>query len=402
MTDRFDTLDPGFPWRSDAVAWPVMTDVGRGLSGVVAGTTRVVWLDPSSGLLAYRGVPVEDLALGSDFEEVAHLLVTGLRTEDDPDGFAEFRRLLRTSRRLPADVVGLLEDMAPDTHPTRMLRAGVAALGCHEMSVADDLAGDTHWQAMRILGQVVGLVGAVAQRRRGQPAVPPDDDVSLADGVAASLLGRAPAPHEVRSLDLVWVMYAAHGMDAPTFTSMIVASCLADPYANLVAGLSALRGSRYGGAAEQVVVQLESLGSAAEAEAWAAEVITSGGRIAGFGHRSLSMPDPRVAVLRKAFASLARRAARHELVGTVRSVEDAATRLLAPKGVHVNLNLYGAPMFRLLGAEPPEIPNLVAAARTAGMVAMVREALDTIRLFRPLTRYVGPPERRLGPRGRDR
>lgn len=395
MVRSFDTLDPGFSWRSRDVEWPVTTDVGSGLAGVVAATTRVVWLDPSSGMLAYRGVPVEDLALGSDFEEVAHLLVAGASAETDPEGFGEFRRLLRTSRRLPDDVVGLLEDMAPDTHPTRMLRAGVAAFGCHEMSVTDDLDGASQWRALRILGQVVGLVGAVARRRRGRPYRAPDEGTSLAEGVATDLLGRTPAPHEVRSLDLAWVMYAAHGMDAPTFTSMIVASCLADPYANVVAGLSALRGSRYGGAAEQVVTQLEALGSQAEAEAWVDHVVSSGGRIAGFGHRSLSMPDPRVAVVRKSFASLARRVGRPHLVGIVRSVEIAATRLLAPKGVHVNLNLYGAPMFRLLGAEPAEIPNLVAAARTAGMVAMVREALDTIRLFRPLSRYVGPPERSL-------
>ncbi len=218
----------------------------------------------------------------------------------------------------------------------------------------------------------------------------------------ACLVGRDPIPHEVRSLDLAWVMYAAHGMDAPTFTSMIVASCLADPYANVVAGLSALRGARYGGAAEQVVVQLEGLGSAADAEAWVSRTVASGDRIAGFGHRTLSMPDPRVAVLRKAFASLARRTGRPQLVGVVRSVEDAATRMLAPKGVHVNLNLYGAPMFRLLGADPAEIPNLVAAARTAGMVAMVGEALDTIRLFRPLSRYVGPGPRRMAVSDPDR
>jgi citrate synthase len=29
----------------------------------------------------------------------------------------------------------------------------------------------------------------------------------------------------------------------------------------------------------------------------------------------------------------------------------------------------------------------------AGLVALVRESLDTIRLYRPLTRYVGPKER---------
>jgi citrate synthase len=56
-------------------------------------------------------------------------------------------------------------------------------------------------------------------------------------------------------------------------------------------------------------------------------------------------------------------------------------------------------MFSLLGAEPPEIPMMVAAARTAGMVAMVREALDTIRLYRPLSHYVGPSPRSLGTAG---
>ena len=43
------TLGHGFDWCADEVSFPVTTDVGPGLSGVIAGTTRVVWLDPSSG-----------------------------------------------------------------------------------------------------------------------------------------------------------------------------------------------------------------------------------------------------------------------------------------------------------------------------------------------------------------
>ena len=68
------------------------TDVGPGLAGVVAAETRVMWLDPSSGQLAYRGVPVDELAGRSDFEEVAHLLITGKGPGDDPEGLADFRR----------------------------------------------------------------------------------------------------------------------------------------------------------------------------------------------------------------------------------------------------------------------------------------------------------------------
>lgn len=400
MGQHIDTLAPGFAWQAEALEWPLTTDVGPGLEGVVACTTRVVWLDPSSGILAYRGVPIDDLAFDCDFEQVAYLLITGARAEADPDAFHAFRSQLRAGRDLPADVVALLTDMDPATHPTRMLRAGVAALGCHELAAQDDQAGDRHWRELRIVGQVAGLVGVIASLRRGKdPTARTPTDTSLSTGVLTALLGRKPSPLEVRTLDLAWVMYAAHGLDAPTFTSMIVASCLADPYANVVAGLSALRGDLQGGAAEGVALALDDIAAPGDAEAWVIHNLAEGRRIPGFGHRSLAMPDPRVVVLRKACAVLARRAGRGELFEKVRTLEAASSRRLAAKGVHVNLNLYGAPVFRLLGAAPPEVPVLVAAARMAGMVALVREALDSIRLFRPLSRYVGPAERRLVPAG---
>lgn len=393
MTSEFRTLSPAFDWQADRVEWPVTTDVRQGLAGVVACTTKVAWLDPSSGLLAYRGVPIEDLAFGSDFEEVSHLLITGVRAEDDPAGFAAFRDRLRESRELPEDVGALIAGMDPETHPTRVLRAGVSALGCHELAAEDDLAGERHWRELRIVGQVAGLVGAVAQLRRGHEVRAPSLDVSLAEGVLEALLNRPPAPHESRTLDLAWVMFAAHGMDAPTLTSMIVASCLADPYANVVAGLSALRGAHTGGAAEQVLEQLLPLVGEPEIQRYVDMILERREPVAGFGHRTLAMPDPRVVVLRKVLAALARRLGKPELFQTARAVEAAATRRLAPKGVHVNINLYGAPVFHLLGAEPAEVPVLIAAARMAGMVAYVREALDSIRLFRPLSRYTGAAER---------
>jgi citrate synthase len=112
------------------------------------------------------------------------------------------------------------------------------------------------------------------------------------------------------------------------------------------------------------------------------------------------MPDPRVVVLRKAAASHAGRLGKGQLFEVARAVEEAATRRLASKGVFVNINFYGALLFHLLGAEPAEVPCLIAAARVAGIVALVEESLDTVRLHRPLTRYVGPPPRPVPPRGR--
>jgi citrate synthase len=63
--------------------------------------------------------------------------------------------------------------------------------------------------------------------------------------------------------------------------------------------------------------------------------------------------------------------------------------------VFVNVNFWAAVLFHLLGADPPMVPCLLAVGRMAGLVAMVREALETIRIFRPLTRAVGVHERPL-------
>jgi citrate synthase len=239
---KLDTLSPGFDWRAENIDWPVTTDVGPGLAGVVAAETRVMWLDPSSGQLAYRGVPVDSLANRADFEDVAHLLITGKGPGDDPRGLADFRRQLRSSRVLPSDVVDLIRELDPDTHPTRMLRAGVSAVGCHELTVDDDLSGERQWRELRVVGQTAALVGVICHHRAGRKPRDPEPGCSLAAGVLAALNDRPPTADEVRALDLLWVLSAAHGLDPPTFTSMIVASCLADPYYNIVAGLSALRG----------------------------------------------------------------------------------------------------------------------------------------------------------------
>jgi citrate synthase len=392
---KLHTLGPAFDWKAARIDWPVTTDVGPGLAGVVAAETRVMWLDPSSGQLAYRGVAVDSLANRADFEEVAHLLITGNSPDDDREGLDRFRRQVRSSRALPSQVVELMRTLEHDTHPTRMLRAGVSAIGCHELTADDDLSGERQWRELRVVGQTAALVGEICRHRAGREPRTPQPERSLAEGVLAALNDRSPTEEEIRALDLLWVLYAAHGFDAPTFTSMIVASCLADPYSNIVAGLSGLRGPKTGGAAETVLEQLLPLTSPQEAESWVQQTLAEGGVIAGFGHHAYRMPDPRVVILRREVASMAREHGRPELFEIARTVEAAAGGALAPRGVYVNVNFYGALLFHLLGADAPLVPCLVAVGRMAGTAALVREALETIRLYRPLSRYTGAAERRM-------
>ncbi len=388
-----------FSRREASLAWPVESEVGPGLSGAVACGTRVARLDPGGGTLELRGVPIEELAERPDFERVAFLLIEGRRAEEDPEGWAGCRARLRAGRNLPREVIELIYGLDPGIHPTRLLRAGVSALGCHVMRGTGEQDPARRWEEMTLIGQVCGLVAVVARRRRGLPPLEPDPDSSLAEGLLRVLLDRTPEAEEVRALDLGWILYADHGLDAPTFTSMIVASTLADPYYNIVAGLSALRGPRQGGAGEEVLRQVLALRDGRVARAWVRGMLAQGWRIPGFGHRLYRRPEPRVEIFREWAARLARARGRELLYDVVRAVEEEAGPPLAKKGVYVNINLYAAPLFHLLGAETALVPCLVAVGRMAGLAARVREYLAHNRLFRPLARYVGPGERHFPRKG---
>ncbi|MCB2200454.1 citrate/2-methylcitrate synthase [bacterium] len=391
---HYNTLSGTFSWRDDKIEWPVTSDVGPGLEGVIASDTAVSWLDPTSGSLSYRDVPIERLAGIRSFEEVAYLLITGDRDREE-DELAAFRSRLRSSRALPNEVVQLIRSLDPLIHPTRLLRAGVSVLGCHELSGDEDMSGERHWRELRVVGQVAALVSEIARHRAGSEEHQYDERRSLAECMLVALLDRPPEPIEVETLDMLWVLYADHGLDAPTFTSMIVASTLADPYYNVVAGLSALRGPRLGGAGEQVLEQILDLADEVYAVDWVHEMVEKGGRIAGFGHRIYHMPDPRVVILRKQMATLARARGRGELFTIARAVEETATALLAHKGIHVNINFYAALLFHLLGADGPLVPVMYVVGRMAGLVARVHEALENPKLYRPLSQYLGTPDREM-------
>jgi citrate synthase len=394
------TLGEDFDWRAPRLSWPLTSDVGPGLSGVIASGTRVSWLDPARGRLRYRGLPLDQLAGQLDFEQVAYLLITGRDPRRDTGPAQELRRQLRVGRRLPPQVVALVRALPAQAHPTRMLRAGVSALGCHELGAGDPLSGEQHWRELRIVGQVAALAAEVARHRRGLPAEPCDEQGGLADCVLRALGDRPADELQVRALNLLWVLYADHGLDAPSFTSMVVASCQADPYYNVVAGLSALRGPLQGGASERVLELLLGLHSPQQARARIDRMLAGGERIPGFGHRAYRRPDPRAAILRRESREMARRCGRQALWEVARAAEQQAAAALAPRGVFVNINFYAALLFHLLGADGPLIPCLYAVGRMAGLVARVHEALEGGRLFRPLARYVGPAQRPLPGAGR--
>ena len=74
-----------------------MSDIKKGLAGVVVDTTSVSKVNPETNSLLYRGYPVQELAKSKSFEEVAYLLWYGeLPTDVQLAAFEQFERAHRS------------------------------------------------------------------------------------------------------------------------------------------------------------------------------------------------------------------------------------------------------------------------------------------------------------------
>ncbi|TKJ38504.1 hypothetical protein CEE37_12105 [candidate division LCP-89 bacterium B3_LCP] len=392
MASKFDSLSRDFNWRSRKVEWPVTTATAQGLSGVIACETKVAWVNPNTGDLYYRGIPIEKLADNATFEEVAYLLVEGKNWKSRPSEFQRFCDGLHRVRQMPAEVLQIIASQPGDAHPTRLLRAAVSALGCYEMQPGNNQEKKHPWEDVWIISQVAALVGHIARYRNGLRPQITDYRQSLAKDMLYMILNTKPSREQVRLLDLLWVLYADHGLDAPTFTGMVIASTEADPYYNIVAGLSALRGPLLGGAAERVIHMLNGLRDANVAKAWTIGMVERGYVIPGFGHRMYHQPNPRVDILRKLLPEFATSSEQKLLVEVASSVEETASSVLNPKGIYANLHFHAALLFHFLGVEPEMVPCFYAIGRMAGLVARVREYLRDNRLIYPIEEYTGKTE----------
>ncbi len=389
MTSTFNTLHKDFNWHAQKVEWPVTTTTSAGLSGVIACETKVAWVNPNTGELSYRGIPIQDIADSATFEEVAYLLVEGKNCKLHPEKFQSFCHRLHRVRQMPEQIWQIISSQPKDAHPTRLLRAAVSACGCFDIIPNDDIAPDHHWEDVWIISQVAALVGLIARHRKGLKPLISDYRQSLSKDMLYMILNHKPSKEQVRLLDLLWILYADHGLDAPTFTGMVVGSAKADPYYNIVAGLSALRGPLVGGVVERVIKMFIGLRDANVAREWTEGMLSRGYRIPGFGHRTFHHPDPRAIIIRKYLPEYARTDEQKLLLEVATTIENTASPYLNEKGVFTNLNFYAALLFHFLEVEPEMVPCFYAVGRMAGLVARVREYLKNNHLLRPTERYSG-------------
>ena len=359
-----------------------------GLAGVIAGETKICWVDPNAGLM-YRGYDIHEMGDKATFEEVAYLLLNG--ELPNAKQFTEFKEQIAAQRALPGPVVQMLRLLPKQTHPMDMLRTGVSMLSAFDKDISDNSHDANIRKSIRLIAGVTTLITDGWRISHGQEPLAEKTELSQAANFFYKLDGKVPEAWQTRMMDTIFNLYADHEFNASTFAARVTASTLAGIYAAVTSAVGTLKGPLHGGANEESMKMLEDIKTPDRAEAWLMKHLASKSKIMGFGHRVYKKGDSRVPIMREIARDLGRRTGKENWVPICEKLEEVMER---EKGLCANVDLYAAPVFWMLGFAPELNTPLFAASRVAGWCAHVTEQHDHNRLIRPRSLYIGPKLRK--------
>lgn len=354
-----------------------------GLEDVPAAKSAVSFLDGKKARLEYRGIPVEVLAKESCFEETAWLLIKGELPSQKQ--LADFDHDLRHRRAIHLRLKDTIRTFPADAHPMDALQTSVAALGMFYpcKTVADPAK---NWDAaMRLIAAMPTVVAASARIRTGMEMIEPRDDLDHAANFYYMLFGKEPSPSTRKVLDACLILHAEHQMNASTFTARVIGSTLATPYQTIAGAIGSLSGPLHGGANEEVLRQLEEIGSAANVKTWldAKRTVDPKFKVMGFGHRVYKVKDARATVLQDLAEHIFAETSRPKNYETALELERYGESIYGPKGVYPNVDFYSGVVYQSMGIPSDLFTPIFAIARVAGWLAHWTEQLIGNRIFRP-------------------
>jgi len=360
----------------------------KGLREIVAAETKVSDIDGKQGRLWYVGYDIADLAEHATFEEVAYLLHNlELPTESQLE---ELQRFLIDERNLSPFLARMMPTLAQQTSPMSMLRTTVSAASAFDPDGWDESPAAQYRKAMRLIAMLPSLLATYHRLRTGQGVVPPNPRLGHAANFLWMLTHEEPSEEAVRAMDVSFVLYADHTMNASTFTARIIASTLSDIFSAITGAIGCLKGPLHGGANEEAMKMLEEIDKPENAEAYVADRLARKEKIFGFGHAVYKTTDPRARI----FKEWSRRVG--ESHGATKWFEISETierTTFEQKGLYPNVDFYAASVYHVLGIPTDLMTPIFVLARMAGWTAHVREQYADNRVIRPDSEYIGPAER---------
>ena len=378
----------------------ITLDPGFGNTG--ACRSAITFIDGEKGILRYRGYPIEELAEHSTFLETAWLLMHGELPSkmelDDFVGDVTSHTMLNESFRK------FMDALPRDAHPMPICAATVGALATfYQQPESEQSIRQT---IVQLIAKMPTIAAYAYKHSLGQPFIYPRNDLDYSSNLIHMMFATPCAPFEVdpvvaKALDQLFILHADHEQNCSTSTVRLVGSSMANLFASISAGISALWGSLHGGANQKVVEMFEAIekgGGDPEAYIARAKDPNDPTRLMGFGHRVYKNYDPRAAFLKDSCRQvLDRLDVSDKLLEIAQGLEEITLKdpYFVDRKLYPNVDFYSGVLYRALGIPVDAFTVMFAIGRLPGWIAQWIEMRNdpAFRIGRPRQIYTGANQR---------
>jgi citrate synthase len=380
------TLDPGFVNTASCAS-------------------RITYIDGDSGILRYRGYPIEELAERSTFLETSYLLIYG--ELPSAEQLAEFTDSVRLHTLLHEDLRRFFDGFPREAHPMAVLSSAVSALSTFYQDSLDPFDPEhVHSSTIRLLAKLPTIASYAYKKSIGQPMLYPDNSLAYVENFLRMTFGVPAEPYQpdpvlARAMDVLFLLHADHEQNCSAATVRMVGSSQANLFTSISAGIDALSGPLHGGANEAVLAMLAQIrdeGGDVGAFVRRVKDREAGARLMGFGHRVYKNYDPRAKIVKRTVQEvLARTGTSDPLLDLALELEEVALTddFFISRKLYPNVDFYTGLIYKAMGFPNKMFTVLFALGRLPGWIAQWREMIEDpeTKIGRPRQVYVGEKER---------
>jgi|SRR5215217_571588 len=373
-----------------------------GFTSTASCESKITYIDGDAGILLHRGYPIDQLAEKSSFLEVCYLLLNGELPKADE--FAKFDHNITYHTMLHAQFDQFFQGFRRDAHPMAVMTGAVGALSAfYADSMNVDDAREREISAHRLIAKMPTIAARAFKYTTGQPFVSPRNELSYSENFlrmcfAVPAEDWVPNPVLTRAMDRIFILHADHEQNASTSTVRLAGSSGAHPFACIAAGIACLWGPSHGGANQEALEMLESIGTVDKIPEFIEGVKARKYKLMGFGHRVYKNFDPRAKVMQKTC---------HEVLGELGindpllevAMELERIALSDPffieRKLYPNIDFYSGITLRAMGFPTNMFTVLFALARTVGWISQWKEMFEDPgrKIGRPRQLYTGETQR---------
>ncbi|GAA4433677.1 citrate synthase [Pontibacter saemangeumensis] len=376
-----------------------------GYKNTGATTSAITFLDGETGILRYRGYPIEQLAGKSSFIEVSYLLIYGsLPTAAELEDFSD---RIKRHTLVNEDMRKILDGFPYTAHPMGILSALISSLTAFypESLKSNQSPEEIDLSIIRLMAKISTIAAWSYKNSIGHPVIYPKNKLDYCSNFLHMMFAYPTEDYEVDpvvvdALNKLLILHADHEQNCSTSTVRLVGSAHASLYSSVSAGISALWGPLHGGANQAVIEMLEAIkadGGDSKKYIEKAKDKNDPFRLMGFGHRVYKNFDPRAKIIKKSADDvLAALGVKDPILNIAKELEEAALSdpYFVERKLYPNVDFYSGIIYRAIGIPTNMFTVMFALGRLPGWIAQWKEMRENKEpIGRPRQVYIGETER---------